>query len=300
MGQLAKKTATKTIKAAAPQDDFKALLKSQWGRIQAVIPSGTDPDRLFQLAVSAYNTTPKLAECSKVSMLSCVMKCASLGLEPSAVDGLGRAYILPYWNKKTGRNEAQVIIGYKGMLELARRSGQIKSIHAQAVYEGDSYEHWEDETGQHFRFVSNDVEHTPDKLTDVYMTAHLKDGGFVFETMTKREIDSVRDRSKAKSYGPWVTDYEAMALKTVIRRSFRYLPVSTQAKEAAVSDETTPDYSATLDPIITTGPEPSESDAVEPDVDDAETDGETHQQERDGGSDVIKPSPVVSHDKGSE
>ena len=161
-------------------------------------------------------------------------------------------------------------------------------------------EHWEDETGQHFRFVSNDVEHTPDKLTDVYMTAHLKDGGFVFETMTKREIDSVRDRSKAKSYGPWVTDYEAMALKTVIRRSFRYLPVSTQAKEAAVSDETTPDYSATLDPIISTDVETSsDSDAVEPEIEDTETSHE-QQQEREGGSDVIKPSPVVSHAKDGE
>lgn len=250
MGQIAQAARGMEIRAAQPQNDFRALLKSQWGKIQSVMPKGASPERLFQLAVSAYNQTPKLAECSNISMLSCVMKCASLGLEPSAVDGLGRAYILPYWNSKSRHMDAQVIIGYKGMIELARRSGQIKSIHAQAVYEGDDYEHWEDETGQHFRFVAADVEHTPENLTDVYMTAHLKDGGFIFVTMTKREVDAVRKRSKSPNDGPWVTDYEAMALKTVIRRSFRYLPVSTEAQAAAAADETTPDYSAVLNPVV--------------------------------------------------
>lgn len=270
MGQIAQQAGQQILRAATPQNNFKAMLKSQWPKIQSVMPKGASPERLFQLAVSAYNQTPKLAECSNISMLSCVMKCASLGLEPSAVDGLGRAYILPYWNSKSRHMDAQVIIGYKGMIELARRSGQIKSIHAQAVYEGDDYEHWEDETGQHIRFSAADVEHVPDKLTDVYMTAHLKDGGFVFETMTKREVDAVRDRSKSPKSGPWVTDYEAMALKTVIRRSFRYLPVSTEAQAAAVADETTPDYSSVLNPIVSSEPEQEpepegqQEEAIEP------------------------------------
>lgn len=250
MGQIAQAARGMEIRAAQPQNDFRALLKSQWGKIQSVMPKGSSPERLFQLAISAYNQTPKLAECSSVSILSCVMKCASLGLEPSAVDGLGRAYIIPHMSGKTHRLEAQMIIGYRGMLDLARRSGQIKSIHAQAVYVGDEYSHWDDEDGQHFRFVAADVEHTPENLTDVYMTAHLKDGGFIFVTMTKREVDAVRKRSKASNNGPWVTDYEAMALKTVIRRSFRYLPVSTEAQAAAAADETTPDYSAVLNPVV--------------------------------------------------
>jgi recombination protein RecT len=252
MGQLAQAQATQgaQLTRAQPQNDFKSLLMREWPRIQAVMPKKMDPDRMFQLAVSAYNTTPLLAQCSTVSMLSCIMKCASLGLEPSAVDGLGRAYILPYKNRKTGRHEAQMIIGYRGMIDLARRSGELVSIHAQAVYEGDRYRHWEDETGQHFTFEPGDVEHAPDKLTDVYVCAHLKDGGFVFETMTRREVDAVRGRSRASQTGPWVTDYEAMALKTVIRRSFKYLPVSVEAQQAAASDETTPDYSSILNPVI--------------------------------------------------
>ena len=240
------------LRKATPAKDFRSILESQWPKIQAVIPNNLSPDRMFQLAVSAYNQTPKLAECSSVSMLSCVMKCAALGLEPSAVDGLGRAYILPYRNKKTGHYEATFILGYKGMIDLARRSGQIKSIHAQAVYQGDEFSHWEDETGQHFRFSAADVPHDPSKLKAVYVCAQLKDGGFVFETMTRREVDAVRKRSKASTSGPWVTDYEAMALKTVIRRSFKYLPVSVTAQSAAAADETTPDYSAVLNPVVRT------------------------------------------------
>ena len=208
MGQLAQ--AAGGLAKAQPQNDFRGLLAREWPRIQAVMPKAMNPDRMMQLAISAYNTTPRLAECSVVSVLSCVMKCAALGLEPSAVDGLGRAYILPYRNRKTGCYEAQMSIGYRGMIDLARRSGELESIHAQAVYEGDDYDHWEDETGQHFKFAAADVPHDPDKLTDVYVCAHLKDGGFVFETMTKREVDDVRKRSRAATSGPWVTDYVAI------------------------------------------------------------------------------------------
>lgn len=251
MGQIAHVAQGTQIRAARPGMDFKDLLRREWPRIQAVMPKAMDPERMMQIAISAYNTTPKLSECSVVSMLSCVMKCASLGLEPSAVDGLGRAYILPYYNGKTHHLEAQMIVGYRGMIDLARRSGELRSIHAQAVFQGDTYRHWEDETGQHFNFEAADVPHDPDRLTDVYVCAHLKDGGFVFETMTRREVDEVRKRSKASASGPWVTDYVAMACKTVIRRSFKYLPVSVEAREAAAADETTPDYGAVLDPVVT-------------------------------------------------
>lgn len=250
MGQLAQAAQGTQIRAAQPGSDFKGLLKREWPRIQAVMPKAMNPERMMQIAISAYNTTPKLSECSTVSVLSCVMKCASLGLEPSAVDGLGRAYILPYYNGKTRHMEAQMIIGYRGMIDLARRSGELESIHAQPVFQGDTYEHWEDETGQHFKFVAADVPHDSDNLTDVYVCAHLKDGGFVFETMTRREVDDVRKRSKASANGPWVTDYVAMACKTVIRRSFKYLPVSVEAREAAAADETTPDYGAVLNPVV--------------------------------------------------
>jgi recombination protein RecT len=250
MGELANAAAETKMVEATPQRDIKALLKSQWSRIEAVIPEHMSGERLYQIAVSTINTTPRLAECSAMSICSCVMKCAALGLEPSAVDGLGRAYIVPYHNKKTGGYEATFILGYKGIIDLARRSGDLKSIHAQAVYKGDEFEHWEDETGQHFKFKAADVPHVPDNLTDVYCNAQLMSGGFVFETMSKAEVEAIRKRSKASTSGPWVTDYEAMALKTVIRKASKYLPMSVEAQSAVAADETTPDYSAVLAPVF--------------------------------------------------
>ena len=249
MGQLAQATQGQQLAAARPQDGIQRMLQHAWPRIQAVMPKHMSSERLYQLAVSTINQTPKLAECDSASLLSCVMKCSALGLEPSAVDGLGRAYILPF--KNHGRMQATFIIGYKGLIDLARRSGQLVSIHAQAVYQGDEFDFWEDEDGQHFKFRPNrTVEHKPENLTDVYVTARLVSGGKVFEHMTKEEVDAIRRRSKSADNGPWVTDYEAMALKTVIRRSARYLPMSTETQQAIAADETTPDYSGVLSPII--------------------------------------------------
>ncbi len=249
MGKLAQRASNTHIQQARPQNGIAALLDQNWDRIAAVMPSHMSSERLFQLAVSAINQTPQLAEATPQSLLSCVMKCSALGLEPSAVDGLGRAYILPY--RSRGQVNAQLIVGYRGLIDLARRSGQLKSIHAQAVYEGDEFSCWEDEAGQHFKFVpGRDNPHTKDKLTDVYVCAQLMDGGFVFERMTKAEVEAIRKRSKAATSGPWVTDYEEMAKKTVIRRASKYLPLSTQAQTAVAADETTPDYTSVFQPVI--------------------------------------------------
>lgn len=249
MGKIAQATQGSALQRANPQDGIQRMLQHAWPRIAAVMPKHMSSERLYQLAVSTINQTPRLAECDSASLLSCVMKCSALGLEPSAVDGLGRAYILPFRNH--GRMQATFIIGYKGLIDLARRSGQLVSIHAQAVYQGDEFDYWEDEDGQHFKFRPNrSIEHTPNNLTDVYVTASLVGGGKVFEHMTKAEVDAIRKRSKSANNGPWVTDYEAMALKTVIRRSARYLPMSTEALDAVASDETTPDYGGILNPIV--------------------------------------------------
>lgn len=242
MGNLAKAAAGTQLQAANPQRGLQDIIKSQWDKIEAVMPRHMSGERLYQLAVSAVNQTPKLAECAPETILSCIMKCSALGLEPSAVDGLGRAYILPYRNKdkRTGRYrmEATFILGYKGMIDIARRSGQIKDISARAVYEGDSFEF---EFGLDEKLGHRPAAHakrTPETLTHVYMVAHFTDGGHYIDVMTKEEVDAIRKRSKASESGPWVTDYEAMAKKTVVRRAFPYLPVSVEEKGAAAADET--------------------------------------------------------------
>nr|DAM53697.1 MAG TPA: RecT protein [Caudoviricetes sp.] len=205
------------------------------------MPKGFTPERLTQLAIATYKQIPDLKECSVQSMLSCCLKCAEIGLEPN--DIMGNAYILPYNNRHTGRKEAQFILGKNGMLELVRRSGQVKTVRTQCVYEGDDFEYWEDETGVHFSFKPNlDADHSAKKLKLVYLSCHLKDGGFVFLQMSKKEVDEVKDRSKASKFGPWASDYAAMAEKTVIRRAFNrgLLPRSVEVAKAVTDDDSTP------------------------------------------------------------
>lgn len=234
MGQIAKAAAGKPQQQQ--QDGIGALLSANWERIKGVMPKHMSSERLYQLALSAINTTPGLAQCDAASLLSCVMKCSALGLEPSAVDGLGRAYILPY--KSKGVAHAQMILGYKGMIDLARRSGQVRDISARAVYEGDEFEYGFglEETLRHV--PSGRERAKGERPTHVYMVCHFMDGGHYIDVMSLAEVEAVRARSKAGNNGPWVTDYEAMAKKTVIRRAFPYLPVSIQAQSAAASDET--------------------------------------------------------------
>lgn len=138
MGQLAQATQGQQLQAApAPTHTIQDIIKSQWSKIEAVMPKHMSSERLYQITISAINHEPKLMQCDVTTLLSCVMKCSALGLEPSSVDGLGRAYILPFNNKKARKMEATFILGYKGMIELARRSGQIKDLSARAVYDGD-------------------------------------------------------------------------------------------------------------------------------------------------------------------
>lgn len=236
MGELATKAAqVQAVKTAGSSNGMAAMLERAWPRIAAIMPKEMSSERLFQLSLSAINTTPKLGQCDPASLCSCVMKCSALGLEPSAVDGLGRAYILPY-KTKTGMH-AQMIIGYKGMLDLARRSGKIRSISARAVYEGDEF-HYSFGLDESLTHIPSGREHEAgEKPTHVYMVAHFTDGGHYMDVMSLQDVEAIRKRSKAATSGPWVTDYEAMAKKTVIRRAFPYLPVSVTAQQSASADE---------------------------------------------------------------
>lgn len=220
-----------------PQETVQSKIIRNWPRIADVASSYISKERLLAIALSTVNRNPKLQECSLPSLLSCMMRCSALGLEPSDVDGLGRAYILPFNSKKNGM-EATFILGYKGLIELARRSGEIKDISARAVYEGDEFEYQYglDEFLNHRPGMG---EKKPDKLQYVYCVVHFKDGGHYFNVMNKDEVEAIRKRSKTPNFGPWVSDYEAMAKKTVIKSAAPYLPLNTTAMTAIASDDTT-------------------------------------------------------------
>lgn len=209
--------------------------KSFQAQMAMALPKNLTAERLTRIVMTEVRKTPALLNCNQESFFGAVLQCAQLGLEPGSA--LGHCYLLPFGNGKArdGRPNCQLIIGYRGMIDLARRSGQIQSINAYVVHEADDFEY---ELGLH-----PDIHHKPSPLADrgpvtyVYAVAVLKGGGVQFEVMSRAEVEAIRKQSKAGNSGPWVTHWEEMARKSVVRKLFKYLPVSIEAVRAVEIDE---------------------------------------------------------------
>lgn len=192
------------------------------------LPKHINSDRFVRIAITTIRQNPKLAQCNQESLLGALMVSAQLGLEPGV---LGQCYLIPY-----GR-ECQFQIGYKGMIELLRRSGQLKDIYAYSVYENDEFEMTYG--------LNRDLKHKPNlqdrgNFIGCYCVAVLKDDARAFEYMTKEEIEAHGKKfSKTYGNGPWKTDFEAMAHKTVVKKMLKWLPVSVEFLEMANKDEKT-------------------------------------------------------------
>ena len=192
------------------------------------LPKHINSDRFVRIAITTIRQNPKLAQCNQESLLGALMVSAQLGLEPGV---LGQSYLIPY-----GR-ECQFQIGYKGMIELLRRSGQLKDIYAYSVYENDEFEMTYG--------LNRDLKHKPNlqdrgNFIGCYCVAVLKDDARAFEYMTKEEIEAHGKKfSKTYGNGPWKTDFEAMAHKTVVKKMLKWLPVSVEFLEMANKDEKT-------------------------------------------------------------
>lgn len=214
-------------------DDY---MKKMAPAMAQALPKHMDIDRLTRLAMTTIRTTPALKDADVGSLLGAVMQAAQLGLEPGL---MGHCYLLPFNNKNKGIKEVQFIIGYKGMIDLARRSGHIKSIYAHAVYSNDEFDY---ELGLESKLV-----HKPTMNADkgefvgAYAVAHFKDGGYQFEFISKADIEKRKGRSKAANskFSPWTSDYEEMAKKTVVRHMWKYLPISVEVQQQVAYDEGT-------------------------------------------------------------
>lgn len=185
------------------------------------LPKVLTPERFTRIALTALSNTPKLYECTKWSFMGALMNAAQLGLEPNSP--LGQAYLIPYFNGKTKRLECQFQIGYKGLIDLAYRSGEVAMIQANIVYENDTYEY---ELGlnpvlKHIPALKNRGE-----MVGAYAVFHLKNGGKSFVSMSKEDIDNhAKKFSKTYANGPWQTNFEEMAKKTVVKQLLKYAPI---------------------------------------------------------------------------
>lgn len=226
MTTAALRTAVTGAPAEKPKDIF-GMLKVYSSEITRALPKHMNADRMARIVTTEIRRTPKLLACDAKSLFGAVIQASQLGLEPGG--GLGHAYLVPYGK------ECQLIIGYRGMIDLARRSGQMISLAGEAVYAKDRFEH---ELG-----LEPKLKHVPSieedrgPLVYVYAVAVLTGGGRQFIVMSRGDVERIKKRSKASGSGPWQTDYDAMAIKTVIRRLFKYLPVSVEMQRAVVLDE---------------------------------------------------------------
>lgn len=221
-------------KGVDPYKKAQSYLKAMLPAITEALPKskGMDPERLTRLTLTTLKTNPKLLECSIESLLACTLQSAQLGLEPSL---LGSCYFVPY------KGQVSFQIGYKGLIDLVTRKGEVTNIVAQEVRAGDEfhYEYGRNETLKHIPAPNS----RRGEIEYVYAYANLKNGGFTFHVMHISDIEKIRDNYSVsykydKKSSIWGKHFTEMALKTCIKRLIKYLPISVETQMAVSNDET--------------------------------------------------------------
>ena len=224
--------AAQSAQVSSKPATIRDYIKKMQGEIAKALPSVMTPERFTRIALSAVSANPKLNETTRGSFLGAMMQAAQLGLEPNTP--LGQAYLIPYRNH--GVMECQFQIGYKGLIDLFYRDQNASHLEAHTVYENDEFSY---EFGLH-----PDIRHIP-AMTDrgepvcFYAIFHMKDGGYGFDVMSVEDVRAhAKKYSKAYSNGPWQTNFEEMAKKTVLKRVLKYAPLKSDFVRAVAADET--------------------------------------------------------------
>ena len=216
---------TKRNEKEAKTSGLRSLVNQMAPGIQRALPAMIGKERFIRCALSAISSNEALAECSNMSFVGALMNAAQLGLEPNTP--LGQAYLIPY------KGKVQFQLGYKGMIELAKRAGITIQVHE--ICENDVFEY---EYG-----LEPKLRHVPTfkdrgSVIGYYCLWKNKDGQFGIEVASKEEITKfAKVKSQAFNNGPWKTDFDAMAKKTMIKRALKYAPVAVEIAEAMAADE---------------------------------------------------------------
>lgn len=210
------------VKGTAPEkSDCFALLKRSGDALKQALPTHVNRERFARVALTALRGNRDLQACDPLSFMACLLQSAQLGLEPNTP--LQHAFLIPRGGQCT------LQIGYQGMLDLARRSGMVRSITAHVVYAADHflYTLGDDEKIEHVPAMSGD----PGEVRYAYAIATLDDGSKIRRVMTRREIDAARKMGAQR--GPWSTHFDEMVRKTAIRRLYKLLPKSAEMAAAS-------------------------------------------------------------------
>lgn len=219
-----------------PNKTIYEIIKAGEKQFAAALPKHLNSERFTRIAITTIRQNPKLAECNAESLLGSLMTIAQLGLEPGV---LGQYYLIPFKNNKLGTIECQFQLGYKGMIELLRRTGQLSDIYAYTVYSNDEFdiEYGLDRTLKHKPAFTNPEGRG--EIVGFYSVAILKDGTRAFEYMTKKEVIEHEEKYRKGNFKNeiWNKNFEEMSLKTVTKKMLKWLPISVEMIENLRKDE---------------------------------------------------------------
>ena len=227
-----------------------SLLERFKVQIAAALPKHMTPERMIRVAVTCVSQTPLLQKCDPYSICSAVVQASILGLEPNSL--LGEAYLVPYWNAKANRYEAQLQVGYRGHCKLARNSGEIAMIDAQGVRANDTFE-----------FQKGDCPTLTHKwakagsrgdVIGYWAGYRTKAGEFNFEYWPLEDIEAHRDQYSKSAYvmekgkrvvkdgqevlqGAWADSPDWMCKKTVLIQALKLAPKSVHMATGVDLDE---------------------------------------------------------------
>lgn len=228
------KAATQNSVAQTEHKTIKGLVIQMQDQIAKALPSVITPERFTRMVLTAISNNPTLGDCTPNSFLGAMMQAAQLGVEPNTP--LGQAYLIPYKNK--GTLEVQFQLGYKGLIDLAYRSGEIISIAAHEVYENDEFEY---ELGLEPKLKHKPTLRDRGNVILYYAVFKTKAGGSGFMVMSKEDVQNhAKKYSKAAGSGfsPWSTNFDSMAKKTVLKQCLKYAPIKTEFIRSISADET--------------------------------------------------------------
>jgi len=214
-------------KQKTPVDTLGEFFYARKTQLATVAARGMDIERATKIVLASVAKTPALLKCSPASIYQSVHQALQLGLEPGGP--LGHAYLVPYGS------ECALIVGYKGLVALALRSGEIATIEARAVFKKDVFRvsFGTDPKIEHEPFFAGD----PGECVAVYAVATMRSGEKQFDVMSFAETEAIRAKSKSGAAGPWATFPTEMRKKTIVRRLSKMLPLTIEAAEQLSAED---------------------------------------------------------------
>ena len=212
--------ASAALKTKKEPETLQEYIVSMKAGIAAAVPNAMTPERFSRIAMSAVSKSRKLQQCEPSSFLAAMMEAAQLGLEPNTT--LGHAYLIPYGNL------CQFVVGYRGLLDLAWRSGEVKDVQSETVYQNDT---WEYELGMDPKLRHVPADRDRGDPVRYYAIIRMKDGGSVSAVMSKEDVTrhaQKYSKSYNKSDSPWRTSFDEMAKKTLLRRVLKLAPLKSE------------------------------------------------------------------------